>query len=512
MMKLSHILQRTAHIYPDQPGMTFEGVTRTWSELLERCARLAGAMSALGLHAGDRLAIVSHNSHRMAELFYGPLWQGVVPVPLNWRWTLSEQLPCIEDCEPLVLAADADNVERARALASRCPSIKTLLYLGDDAAPGGFIDYEKLLDAAEPVTDCPYGGEDLALIVYTGGTTGRSKGVMLSHTNLYISATSHMEFESVGQGHSIVLSGPMFHISSCHRVYVHTYMAVHMVILRQFDALELMESVQKYRITDVILISAMAALVLDHPRYSEFDLSSLRKINYGAAPMPPSLIRRLQDAFPGVGFYHGYGATEAAGVISTLPAKEHHLEGEAKKRLGSVGKPATYQELRIVDEKGTEVAVGTVGEIIIRGPNVMRGYWNMPEATAAVLRNDWYHTGDAGYRDEDGFIYLVDRMKDMIISGGENIYSVEVERAIDLHPAIRQCAVIGRPDDTWGEVVYAVVSLEPGYSLTEQELATHCKGLIASYKCPRGLSIWDALPLSGAGKLLKNEIRKRING
>ena len=511
MMKLPQIIQRTAHTYPDQPGMTFEGTTRTWSEMLERCERLAGALPSLGLQAGDRLAIISHNSNRMAELFYGPLWQGVVPVPLNWRWTLPEQLPCLEDCEPRALAADADNAERARELASKCPSIETLIYLGDDAAPEGFVSYESLLAEAERVSSCPYGGEDLALIVYTGGTTGRSKGVMLSHSNLYISATSHMEFESVGQGHSIVLSGPMFHISSCYRVYVHTYMAVHMVVLRQFDALELMQSVEKYRVSDVILISAMAALVLDHPRYSEFDLSSLRKINYGAAPMPPSLIRRLQEAFPGVGFYHGYGATEAAGVISTLPARDHQLEGEAKKRLGSVGKPATYLELRIVDEQGGEVAVGEVGEIIIRGPNIMRGYWNMPEATAEVIRDDWYHTGDAGYRDEDDFVYLVDRMKDMIISGGENIYSVEVERAIDLHPAIRQCAVVGRPDDTWGEIVHAVVSLEPGQSVTEEELVEHCRQHIAGYKCPRGLTIWDALPLSGAGKLLKSEIRKRVN-
>jgi acyl-CoA synthetase (AMP-forming)/AMP-acid ligase II len=349
------------------------------------------------------------------------------------------------------------------------------------------------------------------VIVYTGGTTGRSKGVMLSHTNLYINATNHMEFDSIGKGASIVLSGPMFHISSCCRVYIHTFMAVHMVILPQFDALALMENIQKYRITSVILISAMAALVLDHPRYREFDLSSLNRINYGAAPMPPSLISRLQQEFPGVGFYHGYGATEASGVISTLPAADHCLDGPNTQRLRSVGRPAAYIELRIVDAGDNEVEPGVVGEVVIRGPNVMQGYLNMPEATAEVLRDDWYHTGDAGYRDEDDYIYLVDRMKDMIISGGENVYSVEVERAIDLHPAIRQCAVIGRPDEIWGEVVHAVISLQPGHNLTHEELLAHCHEHIAGYKCPRGLSIWDALPLSGAGKLLKNEIRDRVD-
>jgi acyl-CoA synthetase (AMP-forming)/AMP-acid ligase II len=511
MMKLPQILQRVAHEFPGQPGITYEGKTRTWTEILQRCERLAGGLAKLGLDKGDRLAILSHNSNRMAELFYGPLWIGVVPVPLNWRWTLPELTPCLEDCTPTALAVDADFVDRGRELAALSPSIKTLIYLGEGEPPAGFVSYEAIVKEGEPVSYCPFGGEDLAVIVYTGGTTGRSKGVMLSHTNLYINATNHMEFDSIGKGASIVLSGPMFHISSCCRVYIHTFMAVHMVILPQFDALALMENIQKYRITSVILISAMAALVLDHPRYREFDLSSLNRINYGAAPMPPSLISRLQQEFPGVGFYHGYGATEASGVISTLPAADHCLDGPNTQRLRSVGRPAAYIELRIVDAGDNEVEPGVVGEVVIRGPNVMQGYLNMPEATAEVLRDDWYHTGDAGYRDEDDYIYLVDRMKDMIISGGENVYSVEVERAIDLHSAIRQCAVIGRPDETWGEVVHAVISLQPGHNLTHEELLAHCHEHIAGYKCPRGLSIWDALPLSGAGKLLKNEIRDRVD-
>ena len=511
MMKLPQILQRVAHEFPDRPGITFEGRTRTWKEVLQRCEQLAGGLKKLGLNAGDRLAILSHNNSTMAELFYGPLWLGVVPVPLNWRWTQPELMPCLMDCEPVVLVVDAAHVEIARELAKLCPSIQTLMYIGKGEIPADFAGYEEILEAAERVNYCPYGGEDLAAIVYTGGTTGRSKGVMLSHTNLYVNAMNHLEFDAVGVGSSIVLSGPMFHISAICRVYIHTFMDVHMVILPQFDALDLMENIQKYRVTSLILISAMAALLLDHPRFCDFDLSSLRKINYGAAPMPPSLIKRLLDEFPKVGFFHGYGATEASGVISTLSAQDHHLEGPAAKRLRSVGKPAPYIELRIVDDQGQEVATDVVGEVVIRGPNVMQGYRNMPEETAKALRNDWYHTGDAGYRDEDNYIYLVDRMKDMIISGGENIYSVEVERAIDLHPAVRQCAVIGRPDEKWGEVVHAVISLEPGFTVTEAELIAHCHELIAGYKCPKALSIWDALPLSGAGKLQKNEIRDRMN-
>jgi acyl-CoA synthetase (AMP-forming)/AMP-acid ligase II len=283
-----------------------------------------------------------------------------------------------------------------------------------------------------------------------------------------------------------------------------------LIILPQFDAVALMEAVQTYGATSLILISAMAAFILDHPRYPEFDLSTVRKINYGAAPMPPSLINRLRAEFPGVSFFHGYGATEAAGIISTLAVKDEFLRGDAVQRLNSVGKPAPYIELRVVDSNDREVAPGEVGEIVIRGPNVMQGYLNLPEETAKVLRDDWYHTGDAGYRDEEGYIFLVDRMKDMIISGGENIYSVEVERAIDLHPAVRQCAVVGRADETWGEIVHAVISLEPGQSVTEEELVTHCREHIAGYKCPKGLSIWDELPLSGPGKIQKNEIRERL--
>jgi acyl-CoA synthetase (AMP-forming)/AMP-acid ligase II len=321
---------------------------------------------------------------------------------------------------------------------------------------------------------------------------------------------NHLEFDAVGQGHSIVLSGPMFHVSALCRVYIHTFMDVHMIILPQFDAVALMAAIQAYGATSLILISAMAALVLDHPRYREFDLSTVRKINYGAAPMPPSLIRRLRSEFPRVSFFHSYGATEASGIISTLAVKDEYLEGEAVGRLHSVGKPAPYIDLSIVDDRGREVAPGAVGEIVIRGPNVMQGYWSLPGETARVLRDDWYHTGDAGYRDGEGYLFLVDRLKDMIISGGENVYSVEVERAIDLHPAVRQCAVVGRPDETWGEVVHAVISLEPGKSVTHEELVAHCREHIAGYKCPRELTIWEELPLSGAGKIQKAEIRGRL--
>ena len=511
MMKLTHILQKAAHDYPERPGITFDGLTRTWREVLERCEKLAGALSLLGLQPGDRLAILSHNSSAMAEFFYGPLWCGVVPVPLNWRWTLQELTPCLDDCEPVMLVVDSAHAHLAIELKARCSSIQTLVYVNEGALPEGFVSYESLLESAARISYSPYGGEDLAAIVYTGGTTGRSKGVMLSHSNLYINAMNHLEFDAPGVGQSIVLSGPMFHISALCRVYIHTLMDVHMIILPQFDALQLMEVVQTHGVTSLILISAMAALLLDHPRYPEFDLSTLRKINYGAAPMPPSLIKRLREAFPEVSFYHGYGATEAAGVISTLPVKEEFLQGDAVVRLNSVGKPAPYLELRIMDEQDEEVSPGTVGEIVIRGPHVMKGYWKMPKESAKVFRNDWYHTGDAGYRDDEGYVFLVDRMKDMIISGGENVYSVEVERVIDLHPAVRQCAVVGLPDDTWGEVVHAVISLESGHTLAAEELIEHCREYIARYKCPKGLTIWSELPLSSAGKLQKNEIRDRMS-
>ncbi|NQX89866.1 MAG: AMP-binding protein [Halioglobus sp.] len=512
MMKLTHILQKTAHQHPDHSGISFSGKTISWKEVLERCERLAGGLATLKLEAGDRLAILSQNSARMVELFYGPLWIGVVPVPLNWRWTLQELVPCLKDSQPVVLAADETHAETALALQRQCASIRDLVYMGEGEAPPGFIAFEDLIDGAERVSYCPFGGKDLAAIVYTGGTTGRSKGVMLSHTNLYVNAMNHMEFDPVSDGQSIVLSGPMFHISSMCRVYIHTFMDVHMIILPQFDAVALMEAVQAYGATSLMLISAMAAFLLDHPRYPEFDLSSVRKINYGAAPMPPSLINRLRAEFPKVSFYHGYGATEGAGVISTLSVKDEFLDGDGVTHLNSVGKPAPYVQLRVVDTEGCEVASGEVGEIAVRGPNVMMGYLNMPEETAKVIRDDWYHTGDAGYRDAEGYVFLVDRMKDMIISGGENIYSVEVERAIDLHSAVRQCAVVGLSDETWGEVVHAVIALRPGASLTLEELVMHCREYIAGYKCPKGLHVWDELPLSGAGKIQKNEIRARLEG
>jgi long-chain acyl-CoA synthetase len=248
--------------------------------------------------------------------------------------------------------------------------------------------------------------------------------------------------------------------------------------------------------------------MLNHPRFSDFDLSSLKQVNYGASPMPQALLRQAMERMPGVRFYQGYGMTEASPLLTVLEPDDHVLEGPEAGRLSSVGRTVYHAEIRIVDTEDREVPPGTVGELVARGPNIMKGYWNLPELTAEALRGGWYHTGDAGYEDEDGYIFLVDRIKDMIVTGGENVYSVEVENAIYRHLAVKDCAVFGVPDKEWGEAVHAVVTLKPDASTSEAELIAHCRALIAGYKCPKSVEIRDEpMPLSGANKILKSELR-----
>jgi acyl-CoA synthetase (AMP-forming)/AMP-acid ligase II len=277
------------------------------------------------------------------------------------------------------------------------------------------------------------------------------------------------------------------------------------VIIPMFDAVAVMTAIETYRATDVLLIPTMIQMLVDHPALGEHDLSSLRRMFYGGSPISQGVLDRTMKALPGVALTQAYGMTELSPLATVLGPEEHHAGG----RVRSAGRTGAVCELRIVDPDDAEVATGTVGEIVVRGGNVMQGYWNKPEETAAALRGGWMHTGDAGYLDSGGFLFLVDRVKDMIVTGGENVYSAEVENALSSHPAVAACAVIGVPDPDWGERVHAVVVLAPGAASSAEELREHAKTLIAGYKAPRSVEFVDALPLSGAGKVLKRELRSK---
>jgi long-chain acyl-CoA synthetase len=371
------------------------------------------------------------------------------------------------------------------------------------------LDYEALLAAASPAGDAVGSGGDLAGIFYTGGTTGRSKGVMLSHHNIMANALNFQPGVEADDRTRYLHAAPMFHLADNAMTFLVTGVAGTHYFMPRFEPLTLMQLVAEHRVTHALLVPTMVNMLVNHPEAGRHDMSSLARLLYGASPMPEAVLRRAFEVLPATRFVQAYGQSEASPVVTVLDHRYHSFEGPDAGKLRSAGRGVLGCEVRILDENDVEVPRGTVGEICCRGDIVMLGYWKQPELTAKTLRNGWLHTSDGGTMDEDGFVYVVDRMKDMIVSGGENVYSAETEEALYSHPAVAECAVIGVPDDRWGERVHAIVRLKPGASVTVEDIIAHAQTRIAGYKCPRTIELRsEPLPLSGAGKILKTELRK----
>ena len=371
------------------------------------------------------------------------------------------------------------------------------------------MDYEELVRTSEPTGDTRTGGSELLGVFYTGGTTGHPKGVMLSHDNLLTSAIG-----SLASGHFLVPGGrllhtaPLFHLAGIAAWAAGCLVGSTHVIVPMFNPAEVMRAIAEHGVTDVLLVPTMIQMLVDDPAIVDSDLSSLLHLVYGASPISEALLERARKSFPAAGFTQAYGMTELAPVATLLTPADH--DDPVLRR--SAGRAAPHTEVRIVDSDGREVPCGDVGEVIVRGDNVMLGYWNRPEDTAEAVRDGWMHTGDGGRLDDRGYLFIVDRIKDMIITGGENVYSAEVENALASHPAVAAVAVIGVPDPDWGERVHAVVVLLPGHHATTEEIRAHGKTLIAGYKAPRSVEFVDAMPMSGAGKILKRDLRERYWG
>ncbi|WP_420131824.1 acyl-CoA synthetase [Rhodopseudomonas sp.] len=507
-MNITHGLRRALQINADGLATVFNGRKRNWREVGDRVARLASGLRALGVGEGERVAILSMNSDRYLEMYLAAGWCGGVIVPLNIRWSALENEDALKDCRAVALVVDKAFAATGAALAKAIPSM-ALIYADDGDVPEGMRSYEDIISAHEPIPDAMRKADDLAGIFYTGGTTGRSKGVMLSHGNLMANALNALG-EGLFPGTSVYLhAAPMFHLANGAAMYSLLLSGGSNVMVPSFTPEGVMQAMQDERVTDVLLVPTMIQMFVDHPALKNYDLSSLKNIVYGASPISEAVLARASAALPHVQFTQAYGMTELSPIATLLHWKEHIGEGKAKGRQRAAGRATLGCEVRIVDADDKPVPYGTVGEICVRGDNVMMGYWERPEETARALAGGWMHTGDGGYMDEHGFVYVVDRVKDMIISGGENVYSVEVENAVAQHPAVAQCAVIGIPHDAWGEQVHAVVVTKAGASVTADELIAHCKALIAGYKCPRSVEITETpLPLSGAGKILKRELRQ----
>jgi long-chain acyl-CoA synthetase len=509
-MQATQMLRHAARIRPHGTATVCGARRRTWREIEDRVARAAGALHAHGVGSEDRVAVLAMNSDRFLELFYAVPWAGAVLAPLNIRWATAENAFAVRAAGVTVLLVDDEFLDEARALREMVPQLRTLIHIGDGPTPPDATSYEELVRSHEPVPDAGRRGDDTYVVFYTSGTTAASKGVALSHRNAVFVSVCFLATLPETRDLVFLHVGGMFHLAGAGPTWYITLTAGTHVVLPKFEPLAVLEGVAEHGITNTVLVPTMINMLLNHPALDAHDLSSWHTCVYGGSPMPEAILRRAMERVPGCRFHQIYGMTETAGYATALTWQDH-LDGLSRDdgTLRAAGRPLPGVDVRTIGPDGEETAVGEVGEIVLRGDNVMTGYFDNPDADADVLRDGWLHSGDAGFFDERGYLHVADRVKDMIISGGENVYSSDVERALYEHPAVRECAVIGIPSEQWGEAVHAVVVPREGAEPTAEELIEHCRGLIGAYKCPRSVEFrQEPLPTTPVGKIRKNVLRE----
>jgi long-chain acyl-CoA synthetase len=487
------VLRRGRLVGGERTAVVCGDVRLTHRQLAARTQRLGDALARTGLLPGDRVAVLGANCHRYLELYLGLPAAGYVIVPINARHALPEIRYALQDAGVRVLFADRE-IEGIEDLGVR------VIGMGEE--------YETLLQAADEVPWEDRGEHDLAGIFYTGGTTGAPKGVKVSHGNLVANAFAFMSCWPFTRETTWLVVAPLFHAAGTIGALATVWAGGSHVVLGPFDAGRFLDLVERERVTATLVVPAMMHALAGEQARAPRDVSSLRWLSHGSAPAAVELLRRTHEAFPGADLMHIYGATETSPIVTLLPGEQHLIDGP---RATSCGQGAIGVEVRTTTDVtgGQACAVGEVGEVQVRGENVTSGYWNKPAETDEVLRDGWYSTGDLGYLDEEGFLFLVDRSKDMIVTGGENVYSAEVEDALHSHPAVAEAAVIAIPHERWGEAVHAVVTVAAGMSVTAEELMAHCAGRIASYKVPKSVDVRsEPLPRTAVGKILKRDLRE----
>jgi long-chain acyl-CoA synthetase len=507
MYTLGDIPRKGFAIHRNRVAMVFDNRNITYGELEDRVNRLANVLLGLGLKKGDRVTIMAENTFKYIEVYFGAAKAGLSVTPLNYRLSDKELAYIINDSEATVFFTGDGQEQRTIGLKSDLKAIRHWVSLDNEVE--GFMFHEDLLAKAsgiDPMVDVDE--NEVAILMYTGGTTGLPKGVMLSHRNLLTGHYALIIGYSFTRNDTTCFSLPMFHVAIWPVICL-LMMGGKSVILPRPDVGKILETIQNERCTHMVLVPTVLQWLVDDPRTNQFDLSSLRLITYAGSPMPLQVLKRCMDNFGPI-LAQGYGMTEAAPFVTVHCADDHVLEGPRSRLLGSVGKVGVCVESRVVDEDDHVLPPGEIGEICIRGKNIMKGYWKNPELTAQALRGGWLHTGDVGMIDEEGYIFLMDRKADMIITGGENVYPAETEDILYQHPAVGECAVVSAPDDKWGERVQAVVVLKAGQSATEKELIDHCKGKLAGYKCPKSIKVWEELPKTSVGKILRREVKKHF--
>jgi long-chain acyl-CoA synthetase len=504
-------LKQSLERYPNKLAAICGNTRLTFRELDHRVNRLSSALAGLGLTRNDRISILSYNCHRFLELYYGVAQLGAVVVPINFRLQPPEIKYIVSHSGSKAIAVDPALVSLIEPVRNELESIEHFILI-DDEPLEGYRRYEDLLSGGDPDYKRPDVTDDELLgLFYTSGTTAEPKGVMLSHKNM-LSNIKHSEGVYNYLPEDIYLhAAPMFHLADGAAVFSHTSRGATQAFIPRFDPKQVLETISRERVSLLLLVPTMLNFVLQQPDIDSYDLSSLRHLTYGASPIAPDLLKRAMKVF-NCEFGQGYGLTEASPLLTVLTHEDHLVTGDkGVKRLTSCGKPVQGVDVRVVKEDGSDVRPGEVGEIIARGPNIMLGYWKRPEETEDTLRDGWLHTGDLAAVDDEGYIYLVDRKKDMIVTGGENVYSTEVEAALYAHPAVKEAAVIPIPDPDWGEAVHACVALRDGRHVTAEELEEFCRERLANYKVPRSIEFIEGeLPKGGTGKILKKQLKERF--
>ena len=499
-VNISMWISRNAQIFRSRVAVKDERWSWTYPEFNERIGRLATALKQQGIRKGDRVATLLQNSVEMVELLFACARVGAIYVPLNWRLGEDELAFILDDCSPRLLFHEEKWKERAQNLRGRMENGLALIAVTEDieASP-----YEALLREATP----DWGHElnafddDDLMLIYTSGTTGLPKGVILTHTNIFAQCVNALTLGADPTDVTLVVL-PLFHVGGLNGAATPIlHIGGTVIFQRSFSTAGTLKLIEEEKVTGFLAVPTIFRLLADTPEFQTTDLSHCKVLLSGGAPLPESLIELYHHR--GLEFRQGYGLTEAApGVTGMGP-------GECRNKAGSAGRCILYTEVRIVDAHGNDVPEGESGEIITRGPNIMKGYWNRPDATADTLKNGWLHTGDVGKFDEDGFLYIVDRKKDMIISGGENIYPAEIEKLLAGHPMVAQATVVARPHDKWGEVPVAVIVPREGEVETE-EFKEFLKPRLARYKIPKEYHLVESLPMNASGKVVKAEVRKSL--
>jgi long-chain acyl-CoA synthetase len=480
-----HSLGRAARYFPERTALAANGTRSTFRELHARVRRIAAALKKHGFKAGDRLAILLPNEPDYLELVYACAWLGVTALPLNTRLSVKEIDGILDDAKPRGLI---------RHSSLPAPTVPVSWQVVLDQNP---LDVQ-----SDSIPDPIYDPDAILALIYTSGTTGRPKGVEIRHSNILENVYHTNFWFPLEEGAVHLHAAPIFHIADFPFMFAAPAFGTGQVMIPKFSPESFCETVQRERVTHTVLVPTMINMLTQSPELQKYDLSTLQHLGYGGSPMAPELVHRTRQVLPKVKLVQVYGLSEA-GFLTGLKDDEH-----TEDKLTSCGRPCLGIDLRVVDPTGNEVETGQTGELVARGANIMHGYWKNPDETKSAFRNGFFRTGDVGYQDANGYYYILDRLKDMIVTGGENVYSGEVEAVIYTHPAVREVAVFGIPDPKWGEIVKACVVLKPGKTLTADQLIAYCRRSLANFKVPHSIEFSQTeLPKSGSGKILKRVLR-----